>query len=157
MLSIASLIKQNNAFHQHCLICCSREIHKPDEFTSFFPVIVLYLVGLRWVKDLSSCFYIAAAMQSTESRLVEQHHSRSWSCGSIARDVLPWQPSSTDPVMGCLVCQCGSCGLNVCVEDVRACLWCQGGKREELRHWKKEKTKHIVSWLKKRKPLIRLF
>lgn len=34
----------------------------------------------------------------------------------MARDVLPWQPSSTDPVMGCLVCHCDSFWTDECVE-----------------------------------------
>lgn len=30
-------------------------------------------------------------------------------CDNMAQDVLPWQLSTTDPLMGCLVCQCDIC------------------------------------------------
>lgn len=47
-------------------------------------------------------FYIAAYSGNAEQRKrgAGSAASHLGSCGSAARDVLPWQPSSTDPLMG---------------------------------------------------------
>lgn len=49
----------------------------------------------------------AAVQRGEKGAGSEASHLRS--CGNMAQDVLPWQPSSTDPLMGCLVCQCDIC------------------------------------------------
>lgn len=60
----------------------------------------------------------------------EASHLRS--CGNMAQDVLPWQPSSTDPLMGCLVCQCDICWMDVQrVSSTSSCvMWWTGGSRQ---------------------------
>lgn len=77
------------------------------------------------------------AEQSKEAGLAASHLS---SCGNMDQDVLPWQPSSTDPLMGCLVCQCDTVAAEqiymwrmcVCVHQLLVCV-CDGEKERKRR------------------------
>lgn len=88
--------------------------------------------------------------------------SHPWSCGNMARDVLPWQQSSTDPLMVCLVCQWDSCWTDACVEIVcvcasTACL-CVDGERVTQTDKMRDRVTQIdrLVWRQHANHLIRL-
>lgn len=86
--------------------------------------------------------------------------SHLWSCGNMARDVLPWQPSSTDPLMGCLVCQCDSCWtvwrMCMCASTVGLYVRKRNADRKRETEWQRHITDRMV-WGRRANHLITLF
>lgn len=103
-------------------------------------------------RTVEICVSIAAGSSAEQRKGAGSAALLLGSCGNMARDVLPWQPSSTDPLMGCLVCQCDSCWTEgyMCSVHLRLdCAWDVGDQTEETRDrvtkidWQRERRTSV--------------